>query len=422
VKNVFKIILIILGICILYSAVGWDESGSSGKRITSYAPGIIHYPGQAFGVKTDDTLWAWGSNQFGQLGNVTATDQYLPVQISGTGWASIVCGAYHTLGLKTDGSLWAWGDNRFGQLGNGTAISSTVPVQIGNNTDWLAVACGEKYSVAIKNDGTLWSWGNNNFGQLGDGTQVDRDVPTQISGTGWAVIACGTNHTLAIKSDTTLWAWGNNESGQLGIGTEINKNTPAQITGSGWSKVTAGLAHSVALKNDATVWAWGYDWDGEVGDGDNGYYQHRNLPVQLTGTGWTNISAGRSYTMALKTDGTLWAWGSDNAGQLGDGNIGAWVSDVQYGKRSGCAGNRGWSAGDGYTNNPKYVPTRIGTDNNWLAIAAGSDFAVVLKNDGALWAWGDNYSGQLGDGTTADRKLPAKSGTDTNWAKISASK
>src|SRR3990170_1798433 len=253
--------------------------------------------------------------------------------------SQIAAGSYHTLAIKSDGTLWAWGYNYSGQLGDGTTSNKTTPVQIGTGTNWSQIAAGGYHSLAIKSDGTLWAWSGNSFGQLGDGTSRDyKTTPVQIgTGTNWSQIAAGDYHTLAIKSDGTLWAWGYNSYGQLGDGASGGgnyKTTPVQIgTGTNWSQIAAGGYHTLAIKSDGTLWAWGGNSFGQLGDGTSSDY--KTTPVQIgTGTNWSQIAAGGYHTLAIKSDRTLWAWGN-YYGQLGDAT--AWKETPQYIMNMGVA-------------------------------------------------------------------------------------
>ncbi len=336
-------------------------------------------------IRSDRSLWAWGRNQDGELGDGTYTSRTLPTQIgTDTDWAFVSVGATHSVAIKTDGTLWAWGSNSSGQLGDGTYIDKNVPVQIGSDTDWASFSAGASHNMAIKTDGSLWAWGSNVYGQLGDGTYIDKNVPVQIgSDTDWAVISPGCYHTVAMKTDGTLWAWGNNTYGQLGDGTYINKNVPVQIgSDTDWAMISAGYTHNVAIKTDGTLWAWGSNSSGQLGDGT---YIDKNVPVQIgSDTDWASFSAGAHHNMAIKTDGTLWAWGDNSAGDW----YGGWL-------------------GDG-TDIDRNVPVQIGTDNNWTILAPGRTHSAALKTDGSFWAWGHNHFGELGDGTTSDKYTPTK--------------
>ncbi len=275
--------------------------------------------GHSIAIKTDGSLWAWGSNAYGRFGDGTTVSSNSPKQTGNdTNWASVSAGEYPTIAIKTDGTLWTWGRNIGGQLGIGTITLSNSPVQIGTANNWASISAGY-HTVAIKNDGTLWAWGYNLYGQLGDGTTTDRNRPIQISGaTNWASVSAGYNHTIAIKTDGTLWAWGVNYDGRLGDGTFTQRNSPVQIgTDTNWASVSGGLNHSIAVKTDGTLWGWGNNSNGQLGDGT---VTNRNSPVQIgTATNWARISAGFYHTIAIRADGSLLAWGINYYGQIGDG-------------------------------------------------------------------------------------------------------
>ncbi|MGE8556635.1 MAG: T9SS type A sorting domain-containing protein [Chryseobacterium jejuense] len=323
----------------------------------------------SLGIKTDGTLWAWGNNQNGQLGDGTSISTNVPIQIgTANNWVKIAAGSSHALAIKADGTLWAWGKNEYGQLGDGTKMNRFTPTQIGTGTNWQSISAGLYSSIAIKTDGTLWGWGHNYYGQLGDGTISPKTVPTQIgTATNWQNVQTGLSHTLAIKTNGTLWAWGYNSTGQLGDGTTLEKYTPTQIgADANWQSIDVGNMHSVALKTDGTLWAWGYNTSGQVGDGTNVY---KNIPTQIgTASNWQNISAGGNFTFANKTDGTLWSWGSAVNGTLGQ-----------------IPGSQS--------------PVQVGSLSASKLIAAGTYHVLETNTSGALRVCGRNASGELGDGT-----------------------
>jgi hypothetical protein len=198
-------------------------------------------------------IYGWGTNANGILG---IGDTWAPKQSgTDTNWSKIESGDNYSIAIKNDGTLWAWGNNSYGQLGDGTIIERHSPTQIGTDKNWNQIDCGGSFTVAIKTDGTLWAWGNNNNGQLGDGTNSNRTTPIQIGNdSNWIQISCSYSHTLAIKNDGTLWAWGNNEYGQLGDGTITPRKSPVQIgSGTNWSKVACGFEHTIAMTKSTPI-------------------------------------------------------------------------------------------------------------------------------------------------------------------------
>ncbi len=351
-----------------------------------------------FALKGDGTLWAWGYNDsYGQLGIGLSDNNnkihFIPVQIgTDTNWTDIAAGDNQTIALKGDGTLWAWGSNIYGQLGIGSAdlFAHPFPVQIGMDTNWTHIeiggnSIGGNSAFARKTDGTLWAWGSNGFyGPLGTSDQSKHYTPVQIgTDTNWADMAVGVKHTIARKTDGTLWAWGENSYGQLGIGSadQNTHSTPGKIgTDTNWTHIAVGEFYTIALKGDGTLWAWGDNSYGQLGIGSADIVTHPS-PVQIgTDTHWADIEVGGGCTIARKTDGTLWSWGYNGYGQLG-------IGSVDYNTHS--------------------TPVKIGTDTNWVYLAtAGLKHTIARKTDGTWWAWGDNGYGQLGDGTTISRTSP----------------
>lgn len=331
----------------------------------------------SFGIKPDGTLWAWGRNTAGQLGDGTIINKSKSVQIlSTTKWSQISCSkTFTTLAIKTDGTLWGWGDNQYGQLGIGSNIN-TLPQQIGNDFNWKIVSSGSSHSCGIKKDGSLWSWGGNAFGQLGDGFTVNNNTPKKIGTSNWLAISCGNYHTVAIKADGTLWTWGRNSNGELGNGTTIDSKIPIQIGVSNkWKHIFAGNGYSFAIEQNGILFGWGYNLNSGLGDGTT---VSKLIPVQIGNDLWKQISLGDQNTAGIKVDGTLWAWGRNDYGQLGDGTLITKISPVQIGST-------------------KYV---------WESIACGLTHTIARKTDGTIWAWGSNFDGELGDGTTKNSSYP----------------
>ena len=362
-KKTFSALLVfLLMLAVLPVGIGkWNAPAmAAGPTIVQIAAGYFH----SLALFSDGSLYAWGDNELGQLGDGTNTSRLTPVKI-GTGFSAIAAGVVHSLALKGN-TLYAWGDNRNGGLGDGTLKNRNMPVKIG--TGYTAIAGGDCYTLALKGN-KLFAWGNNEYGQLGDGTNTNKYIPVQI-GTGYTVIAAGGYHSLACKGNT-LYAWGNNEYGQLGNGKKTNKNTPVQI-GTGYTAIAAGDIHSLALKGNI-LYTWGDNSDGQLGDGNNFLSSlGNNTPVQI-GAGYTAIAAGGFYSLALKGN-TLFAWGNNDYGQLGD---------ETYSERT--------------------KPVRIGT--GYTAIAARGFHSLALKGN-ALYALGYNSHGELGDGTKTEKNKP----------------
>ena len=221
-------------------------------------------------LDVDGVLACWGDDRYGQLGQgrllqsatpLRVGDGYMPVPRQ-AGQAVIAANREYAVAIKSDGSLWTWGANDFGQLGDGTRVDRSTPTQIG--TGFTSVAAGNSSVVALKSDGSMWAWGNNNAGQVGDGTTIPSLTPKQI-GTGFISVAGGQDHFAAIKSDGSLWTWGSNMSGELGDGTTTDSTTPKQID-TGFVSVAAGGAHTFAIKSDHSLWAWGANFMGQLGD------------------------------------------------------------------------------------------------------------------------------------------------------------
>jgi alpha-tubulin suppressor-like RCC1 family protein/serine/threonine protein kinase len=272
-------------------------------------------------LTSDGSLWAWGNGSGGQLGDGTTNTRPTPIRIGSRGGAGFVALAAgeHSMALKNDGSVWAWGGNEYSELGDGTATNRWTPVQVRELSGAVAIAVGSWHSLALKNDGTVWAWGGNDHMQLGDGTNRNRRAPARVSAlSSMAAISGGMYHSLALGRDGTVWAWGSNANGRLGDGTTTDRGTPVRVSGiSSALAIAAGAHHSLALTTGGAVWAWGQNGFGELGDGTTA---DRWTPVRVTGlTSVTAIAAGANHSFALKNDGTVWAWGQNDYGALGDG-------------------------------------------------------------------------------------------------------
>jgi uncharacterized repeat protein (TIGR01451 family) len=348
---------------------------------------------QSFAIRTDRYGLAWGANGAGQLGDGSIQDKWVPVRIYGTLnlLAAIEGGFAHTLALKQDGSVWSWGANNKGQLGDGTVVDHKLPARISGLANITKLSGGGSHSLALRSDGTVWAWGDNSSGQLGDGTNNNRSVPVQVQGlTNVVAIAAGYNHSLAVKNDGSVWAWGANESGQLGETPSGFRLTAAQVNGiSNAVAVTAGdgyqyfgggpttISFSVVVKNDGTVWTWGNNFEGQLGDGTSNNL--RSTPGQVVGlSGVTTVAAGANHVLALRNDGTVWAWGDNDNGALGD-----------------------------TTRTDRKTPVQVVFLTGIQAIGAGYQHSLALRQDGHVFGWGSYTYGQLGFGGSAGvREFP----------------
>jgi alpha-tubulin suppressor-like RCC1 family protein/serine/threonine protein kinase len=289
---------------------GWNTRGQVGDGMTTRRRRPVQVltdvasvaaGGASLAIRKDGTLWAWGGNWAGQIGDGTTTDRHRPVQVL-THVVSVAAGNAHSLAIRRDGTLWAWGENEFGQLGDGTTTDRHRPVQV--LTHVVSVGAGLRHSFAIRRDGTLWAWGSNGLGQLGDETTIDRHRPVQVL-TDVVSVGAGWYHSLAIRRDGTLWAWGGNASGQVGAGTTSWGMKPVRVLTDVVSVPAGGNVHSLAIRRDGTLWAWGGNWAGQIGDGTT---TERHRPVQVL-TDVVSVAAGGNYSLAIRRDGTLWAWG-----------------------------------------------------------------------------------------------------------------
>jgi len=324
-------------------------------------------------LKEDGTLWAWGGNSYGQLGDGTTVNRRnAPVQVIGLdNVIEISAGNEHNLALKEDGTLWAWGSNSNGELGNGTITASCIPVKVLTATDQVkvtAISAGHFYSMAIKEDGTLWTWGYNRSGQLGNGTNVSSSYPININFyTGVTAISAGSWNSIALTDSGVVWSWGDGQYGIVGDGTREQRYTPVPLHSVSGS--VEAISVGQVLKKDGTLRAWGH---GIFDD-----YIAYVTPIQITGL--NEIEAISDY-MAIKTDGSLWAWGR-----------GVILQNGQY---------------DGTTSTGN-TPVKLNRISNVKSVDTGYDHTIALRQDGTVWTWGNNGSGQLGDGGTSTyRNIP----------------
>ncbi len=338
--------------------------------------------------------WAWGDNEFAQLGNggfnfVFPYGSDGPIAVLGPNRfpplrdvAEVAKGAYHSMARKKDGTLWTWGN----PWGSGHGVTALLPRQVSGLTDVATIAGGGLHSLVVRRDGSLWSWGYNDVGQLGNGTigtiaNPGSITPARLGLAGIRAVAAGEGHSVALKSDGTVWAWGSNAHGEVGNGAFQASGVPApsQVIGlDNIIAVAAGAYHGIALKRDGTVWSWGANFDGQLGDGSVSAASPfgKALPVQVSGlTDVVAIAAGGVHSIAARRDGTVWTWGDNLYGQLGNGTF----------STHGSA---------------QPLPVKVSGVASVVEVSGGYYHSLALKIDGTIWAWGRDWYGELGDGTT----------------------
>ena len=332
--------------------------------------------------------YAWGHNNSGGLGQNDRTQYSSPVQVPGSTWSQIrvTSYAYASFGLKSDGTLWSWGGNGSGQMGVNNTTSYSSPIQV-PGTDWAMIRGHSYGGMATKTDGTLWMWGSNGQGNLGQNNRTQYSSPKQIPGTWSNNFGNHKGVSMAVKADGTLWGWGAQyEKGVLGQnegGGWDRYSSPVQIPGTTWSTTAGALSVCneaiAAIKTDGTLWAWGRNPSGRCGpagaggsaDGGIGAF---SSPVQIPGTTWSQVASGNYSIMAIRTDGTLWSWGNTDYGQ--------------HGRNYTFPSNTVFKS-----------PLQVGSGTDWSECGCDNDYQAVrsaLKTDGTLWVWGGNRYGQLG--------------------------
>jgi alpha-tubulin suppressor-like RCC1 family protein len=382
--------------------------GDLDSSVRSIASGGYHL----MVIAADSTLRAWGHNKFGQLGDRSRDYRYEPVlalaqpmtaasekkgadqprSVSDNAVVMVAGGRNHSVALKADGSVWAWGDNFSGQLGDGERRTiNPYPQQVRDISRVKAIAAGTGHTLALREDGTVWAWGTNEFRQVGDGTKAqNRALPVQVAGLAEVVaIAAGNIISLAVRNDGTVWSWGVHPNSP---GANMAQVAPVQVPGlANIVAVSAGGMHALALAKDGTVWGWCDkmfgNMYGQVGDGSTVV---RPMPVRVAGlTDVVAVATGGKHSVALKKDGTVWAWGLMR--QLTSKDILA-ACDV--------------------------VPTQVPGIQDAAAVAAGEEHTIVLKRDGSLWGWGKSAQHQLGN--QAFTTVPVAIANIANVAKVAA--
>jgi len=385
---------------------GTTVSGAvTGVTFTQVVAGVEH----SLGIGSDGNAYAWGRGSDGQLGiGSSPTSSSVPVRVlagavpSGVTFVSVAAGTDFSLALGSDGNAYTWGRNSYGQLGDGSTTSSSVPVQVStgavpSGVTFTSVAAGDNFSSAVGSDGNVYAWGNNGYGQLGDGSTTSSLVPVQVSagavpsGVTFTSVAAGYFHLLALGTDGNAYAWGGNFEGQLGDGSTAQSLVPVQVSagavpsGVSFTSVDAAAKHSMALGSDGNVYAWGYNFYGWLGDGST---TSSSVPVQVSagavpsGVTFTSVAAGETHSLALGSDGNAYAWGSNFFGELGNNSTAQ--SSVPVLVSTGA------------------VPSGV----TMSTVSAGPYYSLALGSDGNAYAWGDNDYGKLGDGSFLGRLQP----------------
>jgi alpha-tubulin suppressor-like RCC1 family protein len=343
--------------------------------------------------------WAWGANSAGQLGDNTTISRSSPVRVVGgfTDWLEI-SGTSHTIGVRNNGTIWTWGCNFRGQLGDDSTINRSSPVSVvGGFTDWCQVSAGSCHNLGVRTGGTAWAWGAASNGELGNASTISRSSPVSVVGgfTDWCQVSAGSCHNLGVRTGGTAWAWGSNGNGRLGINiTAASQTSPVIVSGgfTDWCQVSAGYAHNLGIRTNGTAWGWGINNRGQLGD-NTGSPLSRSSPVSVSGgfTDWCQVSAGNDHSLGLRTNGTLWAWGCNGYGRLGDNT----------------------------TINRSSPVSVVGGFTDWCQLSAGGSRSLGVRTNGTVWAWGANFQGLLGDNSAISRSSPVSIvGGITNWSRV----
>ena len=360
--------------------IAYDKAGNNRKsnivdfkisvQFKEMAVGFYHI----LALDKDNNLWAWGDNEYGQLGDETTTNKTSSTKIeTGITFVQLSAGHTHSAGIDNDGKLWTWGNNDWGSLGNGTTTQQTKPIKIMGDKTFKKVIASDYSTLAIDMNDEIWYWGRY-YGGGNGGAKIPQKLDFKIE---YSLIS-GNSHYLFLDKQNKLWSWGANYAGQIGDGTTITRTNPVQIKPeTKFTQVSAGDRFSLAIDEEGNLWSWGYNDDGQLGDGTT---VDKSLPVQIiTETKFTQVSAGSNHCLAIDNEGNLWSWGRNFRGQLGDG-----------------------------TTTNRLTPQKVMEGIKFKQIYARASSNLALDSNGNLWSWGYNEDGELGDGTTTERHTPVQ--------------
>jgi alpha-tubulin suppressor-like RCC1 family protein len=442
----------------------------------------------SYAIRDNGTLWLWGSNSSGQLGDGTSNNRSSPVQLGLDTWRFVTGSLLTTAAIRTDYTLWMWGNNTSGKLGDSTTVAKNSPIQVAGSWSQVSIGGYASHVVALDMSGRLFTWGFGAAGQLGSGTAASRSSPLQVGTLSYISVAAGTSMTAAIDFSNRLYVWGAGTAGNLGDGTTVGKSSPIQIAADKqWLSVVIGGDRVTAITTDKQIWMWGSNVYGAFGDNTTTY---RSSPVQISAftpnyplssptqvgtSNWSDITAGSDFTAAIRTNGSLYAWGNNASGPLMAGTTNSRSSPVQVGGNlsyvhvssgystllvvntndplqgnkliasgAGTAGQLGDNTivsknlptavlfsiadnksnptqitSDDYTGYYQSSPVQVGSES-WNLVSAGENHSLGIKSSGLLFAWGYNQNGQVGDSTTINKSSPVQISTATTWVEAEA--
>jgi alpha-tubulin suppressor-like RCC1 family protein len=357
-----------------------------------------------------NTIYSWGYNNVGQLATINTTLRSSPVSVLGgfTDWCQVSAGVTTTIAIRTNGTAWAWGEGINGTLGDNSTVNKSSPVSVvGGFTDWCQVSAGgnrannARSAVAVRQNGTAWAWGYNGEGALGDNTTTNKSSPVSVIGgfCDWCQVVTRSGGAAGIRTNGTLWSWGTGSNGELGNNCTANRSSPVSVVGgfTDWCQVAGTISQFsqiLAVRTNGSAWAWGSNTSGQLGDNTT---VNKSSPVSVIGgfTDWCQLAGGDKLSLGVRQNGTLWAWGYNRVGELGNNTCNVCRSS------------------------PVSV---VGGFTDWCQASGGEGFATAIRQNGTAWAWGSGNYGRLGDNTAnINRSSPVSvAGGFTDWCQISA--